>query len=144
MVPCGYAPCRLYDMPRQGAYPQDTERQPLRRDPLMMMHTSPRMLHLAHCLSSACHTRTHMPPSSPPPCAALRSPAPPLPLHCRSPVAALQLAGYGVAFLGVCWYNYQKLQGIKANVTGVARPGSADAEKQPLLVNGNGHGKAVE
>ncbi|EFJ44764.1 hypothetical protein VOLCADRAFT_82602 [Volvox carteri f. nagariensis] len=28
----------------------------------------------------------------------------------KSPVGALQLCGYGVAFLGVCWYNYQKLQ----------------------------------
>lgn len=53
----------------------------------------------------------------------------------HSPVEPLQLGGYAVAFLGVCWYNYQKLQGMKQTA---AQPQHklADAEKTPLLVNG--------
>ncbi|GFR41360.1 hypothetical protein Agub_g2043 [Astrephomene gubernaculifera] len=47
-----------------------------------------------------------------------------------SPVTSLQLCGYGVAFLGVCWYNYQKLQGARQQPA-PARP--LDVEKQALL-----------
>ena len=28
-------------------------------------------------------------------------------------VTRINLGGYLLAFMGVCWYNYQKLQGIK-------------------------------
>ena len=31
-------------------------------------------------------------------------------LLCSSPVTTIQLLGYGVAFGGVCWYNYLKYQ----------------------------------
>ena len=41
-------------------------------------------------------------------------PVPP-PFPCRSPAIPLQLAGYFVAFLGACWYNYQKLAAAKAD-----------------------------
>lgn len=34
----------------------------------------------------------------------------------KSPVAQIQLAGYFLAFLGVCWYNYQKIQAAKATL----------------------------
>ncbi len=29
-------------------------------------------------------------------------------------MTSVQLGGYAVAFLGVCWYNYQKIQQMKA------------------------------
>jgi hypothetical protein len=45
-------------------------------------------------------------------CSELTSPV--LLLLCRSPITSLQLGGYAVAFLGVCWYNYQKIQQMKA------------------------------
>ncbi|PNH09408.1 putative sugar phosphate/phosphate translocator [Tetrabaena socialis] len=48
----------------------------------------------------------------------------------RSPVATLQLCGYGVAFAGVCWYNYQKLQGVRAPAPSRS---SSDPEKTSLL-----------
>eukprot|EP00891_Asterochloris_glomerata_P000641 jgi/Astpho2/641/Aster-04482 len=31
----------------------------------------------------------------------------------KSPVTSINLGGYGIAFGGVCWYNYRKLQGMK-------------------------------
>jgi hypothetical protein len=53
----------------------------------------------------------------------------PIPHPRRSPVTSLQLGGYAVAFLGVCWYNYQKIQAAK----GPARPDSRAGESKPLL-----------
>ncbi len=48
-----------------------------------------------------------------------------------APVTFLNLAGYTVAFLGVCWYNYVKLSAAKAKaakpVTGPVA-GKADEE----------------
>ena len=56
----------------------------------------------------------------------------------RSPITSVQLGGYAVAFLGVCWYNYQKIQQMKAAAQ--LRPGSGEAQKQqeskPLLGDG--------
>ncbi len=43
----------------------------------------------------------------------------------------LQLMGYGVAFLGVCWYNYQKLQSARPPVP--TTKSIPDLEKAPLL-----------
>ena len=31
----------------------------------------------------------------------------------KSAVTGLNLFGYGIAFLAVCWYNYRKLQAMK-------------------------------
>ncbi|KAG2499145.1 hypothetical protein HYH03_002728 [Edaphochlamys debaryana] len=57
----------------------------------------------------------------------------------HSPVASFQLVGYGVAFAGVCWYNYQKLQQtVRANVSSNKPP--PDVEKEPLLVNNGSPG----
>ena len=53
----------------------------------------------------------------------------------RSPVGQLQLMGYGVAFLGVCWYNYQKLQGARPPVP--TTKSIPDLEKSPLLRTSN-------
>lgn len=33
-------------------------------------------------------------------------------MYCRSQVSAINLFGYLIAFLGVCWYNYKKLQAV--------------------------------
>ncbi|KAG1665573.1 hypothetical protein FOA52_000720 [Chlamydomonas sp. UWO 241] len=49
-----------------------------------------------------------------------------------SPVTGLQLAGYGIAFLGVCWYNYLKYKGMQAANNQVAAPPS-EQEKAPLM-----------
>ena len=58
----------------------------------------------------------------------------------RSPVTPTQLFGYGLAFLGVCWYNYRKVQAMKQAAAGAAKaPDKAAAlearqeAKQPLL-----------
>ncbi|KAG2455118.1 hypothetical protein HYH02_000938 [Chlamydomonas schloesseri] len=53
----------------------------------------------------------------------------------KSPVGQLQLLGYGVAFLGVCWYNYQKLQSARPPVP--TTKSIPDLEKAPLLRTGN-------
>ena len=49
-----------------------------------------------------------------------------------APVTFLNLAGYTVAFLGVCWYNYLKLNQAKAKAASKAAaataPGLADEE----------------
>lgn len=61
----------------------------------------------------------------------------------KAPVANSQLVGYFVAFLGVCWYNYQKMQALSAPKTSAAkqpRPVAAQhaAERQPLLSSTTG------
>ena len=43
-----------------------------------------------------------------------------------APVTPLNLIGYTVAFFGVCWYNYSKMQNIKAKATVVSKD-----EEQP-------------
>ena len=52
-------------------------------------------------------------------------------------VTAVNLGGYLVAFFGVCWYNYKKLQGMKAKQAAAAASAAlakAEAnEDSPLL-----------
>ena len=47
----------------------------------------------------------------------------------HSPITGIQLGGYGMAFLGVCWYNYLKSQPAAP----VKKPEVDDAAKEPLL-----------
>lgn len=51
----------------------------------------------------------------------------------KAPVTRLQFFGYGIAFSGVCWYNYQKMHAPKP--AAAARP-DPEVEKQPLLSGG--------
>ncbi len=60
-------------------------------------------------------------------------------------MTTLNLAGYFLAFLAVCWYNYSKLQGMKEKAAQQASNALVD-DSQPLLVKGmpiakgdNGH-----
>ncbi|GLI60866.1 hypothetical protein VaNZ11_003083 [Volvox africanus] len=48
----------------------------------------------------------------------------------QTPVGSLQIFGYGIAFAGVCWYNYQKLQGAQSSPK---QPAPSDPENKPLL-----------
>ena len=49
----------------------------------------------------------------------------------HSKVTPLNLQGYGIAFAGVCWYNWTKLKGIKEVPTVVEpKKGVKDDEKQ--------------
>ncbi|GIL50490.1 hypothetical protein Vafri_6676 [Volvox africanus] len=48
----------------------------------------------------------------------------------QTPVGSLQIFGYGIAFAGVCWYNYQKLQGMQSSPK---HPEPSDPENKPLL-----------
>ncbi len=50
----------------------------------------------------------------------------------KSPVTRLQIAGYGLAFAGVCWYNYQKLHAAAAPGPTSPSP-KTDEEKQPFI-----------
>jgi hypothetical protein len=47
-----------------------------------------------------------------------------------APVTFLNLAGYTVAFLGVCWYNYTKLSAAKAKVTKPAGGATGKADEE--------------
>lgn len=47
---------------------------------------------------------------------------------CRAPVTGQQFIGYGIAFVGVCWYNYSKL----TNTNKAALPIKSE-QKEPLL-----------
>lgn len=53
----------------------------------------------------------------------------------RSPVSSLQLFGYGIAFLGVCWYNYQKFQSMKPAQQQPTTPSKDDlpGERETLI-----------
>jgi len=58
----------------------------------------------------------------------------------RSPVTQINLMGYGVSFLAVGWYNYQKLQRLhkqaeqaKLEQQSQKEAGLADDEKAPLM-----------
>lgn len=69
-------------------------------------------------------------------CALVQSPppftSPPPHHHRRSPVTQVNLAGYLIAFLAVCWYNYQKLQKVKAKVLEDAKQELKEPEMEPL------------
>lgn len=43
-------------------------------------------------------------------------------------VTQVNLGGYLIAFGGVCWYNYKKLQAMKARTTAAATAQKADLE----------------
>lgn len=55
----------------------------------------------------------------------------------KSPVSSMQLFGYGIAFLGVCWYNYQK---AIANLSKPLAPPPADDEEKKALMSGSANG----
>jgi hypothetical protein len=64
----------------------------------------------------------------------------------KDTVTPVNLAGYGIAFLGVAYYNHAKLQGLKAReaerkaaATAVPRPDDAEAAAR-LLPERNGGG----
>lgn len=59
---------------------------------------------------------------------------PPPPHLPRSPVTQTQLFGYGIAFVGVCVYNYKKVQAMKQAQTGKT-PEKLD--KANSMENGN-------
>jgi hypothetical protein len=71
---------------------------------------------------------------------------------CRSPVTQTQLFGYSLAFLGVCVYNYRKVQSMKQAAVGASKapdkPGAqetllADRDaQQPLLTERRSSGTA--
>lgn len=46
---------------------------------------------------------------------------------CRSIVTHINLIGYGIAFLGVCWYNHIKRQRDAANAANSAKEVSSSA-----------------
>mmetsp|Transcript_13619 Transcript_13619/g.29172 ORF Transcript_13619/g.29172 Transcript_13619/m.29172 type:complete len:345 (-) Transcript_13619:669-1703(-) len=54
-----------------------------------------------------------------------------------SPVTKTQLVGYGLAFVGVMYYNYKKVQAMKQQTAAAAKA----PEKLPLLENGQENGK---
>lgn len=56
----------------------------------------------------------------------------------KSPVSPLNLFGYAIAFAAVCWYNLQKLAGIRA---AIEEPKPIELEEGPIL---NGEGQAAE
>lgn len=43
-------------------------------------------------------------------------------------MTGINLGGYGLAFAGVCWYNYKKLQAMKARSVAAAAQQKADLE----------------
>lgn len=49
-------------------------------------------------------------------------------------VTSINLGGYLIAFGGVCWYNYQKLQSMKARQAAQAAAQKADHEDKPVTV----------
>jgi hypothetical protein len=52
----------------------------------------------------------------------------------HSAISRLNLLGYLVAFAGVCWYNWRKLQAAKAAAAAPAKGAAADPERVPLVV----------
>ncbi|GAB4819493.1 hypothetical protein N2152v2_006539 [Parachlorella kessleri] len=57
----------------------------------------------------------------------------------KSAVTQLNLFGYGIAFLAVCWYNFQKLQQMKASAAQQQPVPVKDEEAVPLKAqNGSG------
>jgi hypothetical protein len=51
----------------------------------------------------------------------------------HAPITSIQLVGYGVAFLGVCWYNYLKSQPAPAAAKKLAEDTATSQSKEPLL-----------
>lgn len=49
---------------------------------------------------------------------------------CRAPVTGQQFFGYGIAFTGVCWYNYSKIQSQLAKLS---TPSKTSEQKEPLM-----------
>ena len=46
-------------------------------------------------------------------------------------VTSVNLGGYMIAFGGVCWYNYKKLQAMKVRQAAQAAAQKADLEDEP-------------
>jgi hypothetical protein len=65
---------------------------------------------------------------------------------CRSPVTQTQLFGYSLAFLGVCLYNYRKVQSMKQAAVGASKapdkPGAQQDMQEPLLTERRSGGSA--
>lgn len=67
---------------------------------------------------------------------------------CRSPVTQTQLFGYSLAFLGVCLYNYRKVQSMKQAAVGASKapdkPGAQHQQEmqEPLLTERRSGGSA--
>ena len=59
-------------------------------------------------------------------------------------VTAINLGGYLVAFLGVCWYNYKKLQGMKAKQAAAASSAAQakEASEESSLLGKNSLNKS--
>lgn len=58
-------------------------------------------------------------------------------------MTAINLGGYLIAFFGVCWYNYKKLQGMKARQAAAAASAAAAKEapdEASSLLGKNGAG----
>ena len=49
-------------------------------------------------------------------------------------VTSVNLGGYMIAFGGVCWCNYKKLQAMKARQAAQAAAQKADMEDKPVTV----------
>ena len=49
-------------------------------------------------------------------------------------VTSVNLGGYLIAFGGVCWYNYTKLQAMKVRQAAQAAAQKADLEEEPVKV----------
>lgn len=57
-----------------------------------------------------------------------------------NPVTGIQLFGYGISFVGVMYYNYQKIQAMKAKSQAESKPAEkatemGTSEKEPLLMS---------
>lgn len=89
------------------------------------------------CLSHrcTCYPQASSVPAPPP----LHHPPFPPSLH-RAPVTALNLEGYGLAFLAVLYYNYSKLKSMQQSAAAAPKPEAADAqaEEGERLLSGSG------
>ena len=57
-------------------------------------------------------------------------------------VTSVNLGGYLIAFGGVCWYNYKKLQAMKARQAAQTAAQKADLEEKPVTERTPLNGKA--
>ncbi|KAL4418768.1 hypothetical protein ABPG77_010373 [Micractinium sp. CCAP 211/92] len=65
----------------------------------------------------------------------------------KAPVTALNLEGYGLSFLAVCWYNYQKLRSMQVSkppASGAQEKGGRDEESTRLLAGAGAGGSSSE
>ncbi|KAL4434231.1 hypothetical protein ABPG75_000672 [Micractinium tetrahymenae] len=63
----------------------------------------------------------------------------------KAPVTALNLEGYGLAFLAVCWYNFQKLRSMQASkppASAAPEKGGRDEEATRLLAEAGASGSS--